>query len=76
MKREIVVKNIFGVDFVHCAEWLKQAEKELDSVGEALSRIYNIEDIDWGVVRNLLTLPWIIMLINWLVIALVKSLVS
>lgn len=28
MKRERVIKNIFGVDFVRCAEWLNQTEKE------------------------------------------------
>lgn len=48
----------------------------MDSVGKALSRIHNIEDINWVAVRNLLTLPWIIMLINLLIIALVKTLVS
>lgn len=28
MKGETGIKDIFGVGFVHCAEWLKQIEKE------------------------------------------------
>lgn len=27
-KRRNGINNIFGVNFVHCAEWLKQIEKE------------------------------------------------
>ena len=29
VKREIGINNVFRVDFVHCAKWLKQIEKEV-----------------------------------------------
>lgn len=48
----------------------------MGSVGKALPRIRSIEGVIWGVMRNVLTLPWIIMLINLLIIALVTILVS
>lgn len=58
MKREIGIKDIFGVDFVHLAEWFKQIKKQNWILFVKLFQGYtDIEDINWIVVRKLLTLP-------------------
>lgn len=58
MKRETGIDNVFRVDFVHCAKWLKQIEKENRILLAKLFQEYTVLKIQIkSVVRNLLTLP-------------------
>ena len=58
VKRETGIDNVFRVDFVHCAKWLKQIEKENRILLAKLFQEYTVLKIQIkSVVRNLLTLP-------------------
>ena len=58
VKRETGIDNVFRVDFVHCAKWLKQIEKENRILLAQFFQEYTVLKIQIkSIVRNLLTLP-------------------